>query len=363
MNYELLIVQYQHGIAVRAEAIALFGVVLVVTERFLVGLHDEVVTSESTRQHQHSAVRQIEIGYHGVCQMEVVRREDEAIRPSMVFLELAVGGDCSLEHPLDCGSDSNNLMSLFVGLVDDVASLLVGMHLLAVHLVLRQILDIYFAEVAEAAVQGHEGEVHALDFHHLHQLRGEMQAGSGSRHGALFLGKDGLEVLCIFGKDIALDDLLRNRCLAKCEEGTLELVVSAVEEETKCTATTRRIVDHLGHHRLVLAEIELVADADLACRIDQNIPQTHVLVQFAKQEDLYLGARLLLVSVEAGREDLCVVEYEDVLLVEVIEHVAKRLVMLDDTLLGVNHHESAVVAERRGLQGDTVFGKLVLELL
>ena len=107
-------------------------------------------------------------------------------------------------------------------------------------------------------------------------------------------------------------------CLAKCEEGTLELVVSAVEEEAKCTATTRRIVDHLSHHRLVLAEIELVADADLACRIDQNIPQTHVLVQFAKQEDLNLGSRLLLVSVEASGEDLRVVEDKDVLLIEIV---------------------------------------------
>ena len=189
MNYELLIVQNQHGIAVRAEAIALFGVVLVVTERFLVCLHDEVVTSESTRQHQHSAVRQIEIGYHGVCQMEIIRREDEAIRPSMVFLELAIGGDCSLEHPLDCGSDGNNLMSLFVGLVDDVASLLVGMHLLAVHLVLRQILDIDFAEVAETTMKGDIGEVHALYLHHLHELGGEVKTRRGSRHSAFWVSR------------------------------------------------------------------------------------------------------------------------------------------------------------------------------
>ena len=233
MNYELLIVQYQHGIAVRAEAIALFGVVLIETKRFLISLHDEVVTSESTRKHQHSAARQIEIGNHGVCQMEVVRREDKAIRPSMIFLELTIGGDCCLEHPLHRSSDSNNLVSLLVGFVDDVASLLVGMHLLAVHLVLRQILYIDFAEVAETAMKGDIGEVHALDLHHLHELGGEVKTCRGSRDSTFFLSKDGLEVLCIFWKDVALDDPLRNGRFAKCEEGTLELVVRADEQEAE----------------------------------------------------------------------------------------------------------------------------------
>ena len=295
--------------------------------------------------------------------MEVVGREDEAVRPAVELFELSVGRDRGLENALNSCADSHDFVSVEVCFVDDVARLLVDVHLFAVHLVLRQILDIYLAEVAESTMQGNEGEVHTLDFHHLHQLRREVQASRRSRHSTFLLSKDCLEVLGILRQDIALDDLLGDRRLAKGEEGAFELVVRTIEEEAERAAATGGIVYHLSHQGLVLAEVELVADTNLACRIDQHVPETHVFIQFAKQEDLNLGTCLLLVSVETSREDFGVVEHEDVLLVEVVEHISERFVMLDDTLLGMNHHESAVIAERSGFQGNTVLRKPVLELL
>ena len=70
------------------------------------------------------------------------------------------------------------------------------------------------------------------------------------------------------------------------------------------------VVDHFGYQQVVVAEVELVADADLAGRIDQYVPQAQLAVEFAQQEDFDFGARFLLVAVQTGGENLRVVEDE-----------------------------------------------------
>ena len=137
----------------------------------------------------------------------------------------------------------------------------------------------------------------------------------------------------------------------------------SVVEETKGAASACRVVDDFCHHRLVLAEIKLVADAYLAGRVNQDVPKAHLPVELAQQEDFYLGTCLLLVAIKACRKDLGVVEDKDIILVEVAEHVAKRVVMLDDAFLGMNDHQPAIVAEGGWFLSNAVFGKLVLELL
>ena len=102
--------------------------------------------------------------------MEVERREDETVRPSVIFLELAIGGDCCFKYALYRSADSDNLVLLSMGAVDDVTGLLFNMHLLAVHLMLCQVFNVYLAEIAQTTVQSNEGEINALDFHHLHEL-------------------------------------------------------------------------------------------------------------------------------------------------------------------------------------------------
>lgn len=47
-----LILQDEHGISVGAESVAVARIVLVVSERFLVCRHDDVVTAEGTGQHE-----------------------------------------------------------------------------------------------------------------------------------------------------------------------------------------------------------------------------------------------------------------------------------------------------------------------
>jgi hypothetical protein len=53
-------------------------------------------------------------------------------------------------------------------------------HLLAVHLVLGEVLDLHRAEGAQAHVQRDLREVDALQLHALHQLAAEVQAAVGA---------------------------------------------------------------------------------------------------------------------------------------------------------------------------------------
>ena len=169
-----------------------------------------------------------------------------------------------------------------------------------------------------------------------------MHAGRRGSHGALLLGEDGLVTLGVLGFDL-LAYPLRQRRFAQREERMLELLVGAVEQEAQRAAARSGVVDHLGHHQVVIAEIELVADADLARRIDQHVPQTQFAVQLAQQEDFDLGAGLLLVAVQTGRKDLRVVEDEQVALVEIVDDILENT-MLDRALGTVHHHQTRLVA-------------------
>ena len=88
---------------------------------------------------------------------------------------------------------------------------------------------------------------------------------------------------------------------------------------------------------------------------------TSLLVQFAEQEDLDAGARLLLVAIEAGGEHLRVVEDEDVPVVKILQDVLEDAVLYFAGL-AVEHHQARLVPVLRGVQGNLLFGKLELEL-
>ena len=68
-----------------------------------------------------------------------------------------------------------------------------------------------------------------------------------------------------------------------------------------------------------------------------------LLVQLAEQEDFDFGAGFLLVAVEAGGEDLGVVEDHHVLLLEVVDDVLEDAV-LDFARFAVDDHQTRFVA-------------------
>ena len=222
---------------------------------------------------------------------------------------------------------------------------------------LREILDIYGAEVAQTCVKRDEGRLDALDLHTLEQVLREVHSGRRCGHGAFVLGEYGLVALGILGLDLLAHPSRQGR-LAQTVERRLELVVRAVEEEAQRTAARGGVVDHLGAHHVVVAEVELVPYSYLSGRINQNVPQTQLAVELAQQEDLDLGARLLLVSVEACGEYLRVVEDEDILLLEIVDYILENS-MFDLARGSVYHHQTRLVAVFGGVFGQHVGREIV----
>ena len=200
-------------------------------------------------------------------------------------------------------------MSFAFGLVYRFGRGFVHEELFGVHLVLREVFDIDRAEVAQADVERDERLFDPLDLHTFEQMLGEMHAGRRGGYGALFAGENGLVALGVFRLDLFAHPL-GQRGFAQFEEGFFELFVGPVEQEPERAAPRSGIVDHLGYQQVVVAEVELVADADFAGRIHQYVPQAQLAVEFAQQEDFDLGARFLLVAVQTGGENLRVVEDE-----------------------------------------------------
>ena len=181
-----------------------------------------------------------------------------------------------------------------------------------------------------------------------------MQPGGRSRHGTFVLCKDALEVLEVVLGDGAVElavlvlvvyDIAWKRRLSECEELLLELVVGTVVEEAQRSATRGGVVDYFGNERAVVVEEELVAYTYLACRLYQHIPQAHLLVELAEEEDLNLCVCLLLRTVQTCRHHSCVVEDERVVLSEVVEDVEQRqshllaVFSLDKLALGIGLEE------------------------
>ena len=72
----LLVVEYQHCVAVSAKAIFLF-------HSLVISLHHQVVTAKCSHQHQHYAKRHVEVAHQGVGCGELIRREYKLVGPQI----------------------------------------------------------------------------------------------------------------------------------------------------------------------------------------------------------------------------------------------------------------------------------------
>ena len=192
-----------------------------------------------------------------------------------------------------------------------------------------------------------------------------------SHYTTLITSEDGLVTLAIGERVIiilrginhvtTLLERRRYRCLSISVERLDELVVRTIKKESQRTSTRSSVVYHFGNQTLVIAEIEFVADADLAGRIDQHIPEADIGIEFSQQEHLDASTRLFLVAIKSGRENLGVVEQHEVLLIKIINEILEHLVFDVATLL-VEYHHPALVAMLTWLQGKALFGELEFEL-
>ena len=225
---------------------------------------------------------------------------------------------------------------------------------------LGEVFHVDFAVVAQSGVHSEESGINALDFHALHQLAAKVETGSRSHHSTLILGKDALVAVGVFGSRLALD-IQRDRSLAKSEKVGFKLIVRAVVEESQSAASRSGVVDNLSHHRVVESEIELVADADFACRLHEHVPQLVLFIQLTQQEHLDFGTGLFLVAVEASREHLGVIEDEAVAIVEVVENLLKHTV-LNFTGLAMENQKTRFIAHGSRFACNQLLGQLKFKL-
>ena len=214
--------------------------------------------------------------------------------------------------------------------------------------------------MADAHVDGNEGFVDVLENHAVEQLAAEVQAGGRGADGPFMGGEDGLVILHVFGGGLFLHPF-RDVGLTQAEEGLLEVFVTAVEQEAQGPAAGGGVVDHFRHQRLVLSEVEFVADTDFPGGVHDDVPQALLAVEFPEEEDHDVGPRFLLLAVQAGGEDLGVVQDEDVSFAEVVDDILEEAV-LDFTGVFVQDHEAGLVTPAGGLLGNPVLGKFEVEL-
>ncbi len=92
-------------------------------------------------------------------------------------LEVALRARCRLHSAEYGGADGADVLPCSAGSVDDGAGFLWDDHLLALHLVLGEVLDVDLAVVPLPIVDGDEGLADILDLHTQEELTAEVEAG------------------------------------------------------------------------------------------------------------------------------------------------------------------------------------------
>ncbi|OPZ52055.1 MAG: hypothetical protein BWY89_01999 [Bacteroidetes bacterium ADurb.BinA012] len=187
-----------------------------------------------------------------------------------------------------------------------------------------------------------------------------MKPGRRCSNRSFMLCKNGLVPLIILRLNRPVDELGK-RSLAERIKSLLELLIGSVKEKTKCSAPRCGIVYHFRHQHVILPEIKLIANPDLPCRVNQNIPEPLLTVQLAKQEHLYLSPCLLLVPIKPRRKNPGVVEYKHIMLPEIFHDVFKHL-MFNLSGIHVHYHQPRLIPVFRGIKGNQFLRKGVLEL-
>ena len=288
----------------------------------------------------------MKVRYERVGDAEVVGREDELVGPHICRPYLAGGGDVRLQGPEHRDSYGANLVAGAFGAVDLLCRLLRDDHPFAVHTVLREVLHVHTAEVPDAHMNCYESFIDIVQYHPVEQLPAEMQAGGGGRYGALVGREYGLELLCVQLIGVLFHPL-GDRGLSEGEQRLFELLVGSVIKEAQGPASRGGVVDHLGHHTVVVSEVELVAYPDFAGGVHNHVPEPLLLVQLPEQEYLDACSCLFLVSVKSCRKYLCVIQNEGVSFAEILDDVLEESVLNLAGILVENHELTLIAPSRR----------------
>ena len=206
---------------------------------------------------------------------------------------------------------------------------------------LGKILHLNLVEVAKSAMQSNESLVDAINLHTLHQLSGEVETSSRSSYSTFLLCKNALEIVHIFLCSVmnltVINHITWQWSLTQCKERLLEdiMLTFFIIEETKSTTTTGGIIDNLSYHLVHIVKEQLVANTNLAGRLYEYIPKTHLRIQFTEQEHFNLGISLLLGTIKTGWENLGIIEYKGITLGKVVDNILELQVYW--IAVGIHH--------------------------
>ena len=96
----------------------------------------------------------MKIGNESIRHAEIIRGKDKLVRPPVERVQVLVRRDRTLDRPHACGTDRANLFLFVDRPIDHIACLLRNDHLLGIHLVFREILDIDFTKITQARMKG-----------------------------------------------------------------------------------------------------------------------------------------------------------------------------------------------------------------
>ena len=104
-------------------------------------------------------------------------------------------------------------------------------HLLGIHLVFREVLDIDFTKITQAGMKGEEPVIDSFNFHSFQQLTAEMQTGGRSDNSSFITSKN---ILIPIGIHLfyRTGDIGGQRHFSQLVKSLLKLIVGTVVKES-----------------------------------------------------------------------------------------------------------------------------------
>ena len=236
---------------------------------------------QGRHQHDQRALRQVKVGDQRIHTLEGIAGVDKDVGPAGSSGQTAVLPGKALQRAAGGGAHGDDPAALFLGLADDAGGLLRDDAKLRMHLMVLDLLRLHRAEGAQAHMQRHVAQLHALGGDLLHQFLGKMQPGGGGSGAADFPGIDGLIPLAVLQ---LLLDIGRQRHFAQPLQHLQEdaLIIKADD----AVAALRHALH--GSLQFPVAEKDLRAGLGLSSGAAETFPAA--LPQIPQQHQLHAAA-------------------------------------------------------------------------
>ena len=330
----------QHRVSEREETVTLLNC-------HFIGRHGLFVAVQRGHQHDEGTLRQVEVGDEAVNAVELDTRVQEDGGVAAAGFDLAILGGNGFQGAAAGGSNRNDAVPGGLGLPDALGGFLADGVPFAVHLVVRDLIFHHGAECAQTHMEGHFSNADPLGPDGVHQLRSEMQAGCGRCGTAKLLGIHRLVLALVFQ---LFGDIGRQRHFAKLIQFFIKGLCVIIECNV-LVAILHGFIHHSGQGAVTKAD--LGAGLHPLAGLCQALPL--VAFDLTEEQQLTDSAGGLLDANDAGRQDLGIVDDEQVARLQIFGQVVEDPV-LDAVVFLAQNHQPCRVAGVCGLLCNELFG-------